>query len=66
MSDIDYSANDDTPEALRSAANNWRKVKPDWCKCANQNMENIAYYRDPISGSHGWLCGVCHGIVQTG
>jgi len=29
-------------------------------------MDNIAYYRDPISGSHGWMCCVCRSIVQTG
>jgi hypothetical protein len=64
----DQSANDDTPEALAAAAHNWTLLKPDWCKCGGGNMdfEHTAYYRDPKSGSHGWMCVQCHGIVQTG
>jgi hypothetical protein len=65
---VDQSANDDTEEALLAAANNYRLVKDQWCKCANQNTKahQIAYYRSPITGSHGWMCCACHCIVQTG
>jgi len=70
---IDRSANDDTPEALAAAANNWRVLvkatvslhhADQWCGCRKQ--DDIAYYRDPVSGSHGWLCCQCLCIVQTG
>lgn len=66
MSNVNRSANDDTPEALAAAAHNWTLLGPDWCRCAGDNFDNLAYYRDPKSGSHGWMCCRCLGIVQTG
>ena len=59
-------ANDDTPEALDAAAKNYQLLIDQWCKCDAQNLHEIAYYRDPHTGSHGWMCCKCHGIVQTG
>ena len=66
---IDKSANDDTPEALAAAAENWKKLRGDWCDCGNPDsikFAHSAYYRDPKSGSHGWMCVACRGIIQTG
>lgn len=60
---LDYSANDDTPEALKAAEHNASLVKNEWCKCAEHGT--IAYYRSLKMG-HGWMCGVCYKIVQTG
>jgi hypothetical protein len=61
-------ANDDTPEALAAAANNYRLLKDDWCKCkdSGKTTQSIAYYRSPLTGSHGWMCAKCLAIVQTG
>lgn len=36
-----------------------------WCRCGSGDPDAQAFYlRD--SGSHGWLCGACKGITQTG
>lgn len=65
--EIDKTANDDTPEALRAAAHNYKLVRDEWCRCLeNRQMTNVAYYRSPTTGDHGWLCCQCRGIVQTG
>ena len=63
-----FYANDDSPDALEAAAHNAKLVKDDWCKCgANDDpcAMNQAYFRDRKHG-HGWMCGRCRGIVQTG
>jgi len=68
MKVVDRSANDDSPEALAAAALNWQLLANDWCHCKNFSPTDadIAYYRDPESGCHGWMCCQCFGIVQTG
>jgi hypothetical protein len=65
---IMMNANDDSEEALSAAANNYRLLKDDWCKCKDSGKvsQRIAYFRSPLTGSHGWMCAHCHGIVQTG
>jgi hypothetical protein len=60
----DRTANDHTPEALAAAAHNWKLAKGSWCKCKNQT--DLAYYRDPKTGSHGWMCCKCLCVVQIG
>ena len=62
---LDFTALDDTPEALSAAAHNFKLLKNGWCKCTNK-VESIVYYRCPQTGSHGWMCTDCRGIVQTG
>lgn len=65
--EVNFAANDDTPEALALAAENWKLLIGDWCYCkGSEGFENAAYYRDPKSGSHGWMCGHCKHIIQTG
>ena len=64
---FDRSANDDTPEHLVAAHHNWLLVKSHWCQGHESEQEpDTVYYRDKRSGSHGWACGTCRGIVQTG
>ena len=63
--EIDRSANDDTEAALAAAAHNYQLVKDRWCLCKKVRVD-IAYYRSPKTGDHGWMCCVCRGIVQTG
>ena len=66
---INRTANDDTPEALVAAAGNWKQLRGDWCDCGNPattEFAHSAYYRDPVNGSHGWMCVNCRGIIQTG
>jgi hypothetical protein len=64
----DLTATDYSPETLAAAAHNWRLLNPEWHDAASCNATDgeICYYRDPESGSHGWMCTECYGIVQTG
>jgi len=66
----DKSANDDTPAALKAAAHNYDLLKDEWCQCRGDEDDpmpsDIAYYRSPIYGTHGWMCCKCLRIVQTG
>jgi hypothetical protein len=72
MKTPDQSANDHTPAALAAAANNFRILIDRWhdpktCGADTDNSgEYLAYYRDPETGSHGWMCCNCNCIVQTG
>lgn len=36
----------------------------EWCSCATPGDE--VYWRNPGTGAHGWMCGECRGITQTG
>ena len=60
----DPRAGDDSPEALKLAARNWNLLTGGWCYCTGENLE--AYYRNPRTGKHGWLCCGCGGITQLG
>jgi hypothetical protein len=60
----DKTANDDTPEALAAAAENFKLLRNGWC--VHMTQADPAYYRNPQSGAHGWMCCKCLGIVQTG
>ncbi len=67
---VDRTANDNTAPALSAAKHNYKLLRAaHWCKCGNGSefaLANAAYYRDPASGSHGWMCGMCKGIIQLG
>jgi hypothetical protein len=69
---LDY-ANDNTPQALEAAAHNFRQLIDRWhsAKTCDANLDdyegtNIAYFRDPNTGYHGWMCIKCRHVVQTG
>lgn len=62
--EVKLDAGDHTPEALESAAHNFRLVRDAWCNCATEGEQ--AYYNNPATGQHGWMCEKCHGITQTG
>ena len=63
----DLTATDYSPETLAAAAHNWRLLNPEWHDAASCDATDgeICYYRDSESGSHGWMCTKCYGIVQT-
>jgi len=61
---LDYSACDDTKHALEAAHHNYELLVDEWCECDTQT--DLVYYRDRNSGSHGWMCGKCRHIIQTG
>lgn len=68
---IDQSANDHTPAALAAAAQNHAKLVPYWhnkeaCSADPDDFDNLAYYRCPKTGEHGWMCAHCRAVVQTG
>lgn len=70
---IDQSAGDHNPQALAAAASNsaqlidrWHSPKICDADIDNYDGDNIAYFRDPESGSHGWMCIKCRHVVQTG
>jgi hypothetical protein len=58
-------AMDDSAEHLKAADHNYRLLRDEWCEC-NSALDHIVYYRSAKSGSHGWMCVDCNGIVQTG
>jgi len=65
---VKREANDYDEASLAAAAHNFDLLQPHWAhakKCSSTD-DNIVYYRDPRTGSHGWMCGECHRIVQTG
>lgn len=57
-------AGDHSEQVLIWAAYNAKLTHSVWCRCEDQS--DVAYFRDPKSGDHGWACFACHGIVQTG
>lgn len=57
-------ANDLTPLGLAAAAVNFERRGKDWCVCAEATEQ--VYWRDPVTGSHGWACAKCKGITQVG
>lgn len=57
-------ANDDTPDALAAAYLNAYIVEGSWCDC--QRTDGQAYFRNPVTGGHGWACPICLRIIQTG
>ncbi len=57
-------ANDDTPDALAAAYLNAYIVQGLWCDC--QRTDGQAYFRNPVTGSHGWACSICLRMVYTG
>jgi len=61
-------AGDHTSEALSAAADNFALLIADWCECKPEPQPIIetAYYRDPETGTHGWMCCKCNCITQTG
>ncbi len=65
--EVNKAAGDHNEQALLAAAVNEMLVHPVWCKCQPDSMpDNMAYFRNPISGNHGWMCVTCQGILQTG
>lgn len=63
---VEVFAGDHNAEALELAAINAQLLQPVWCRCKPDSMpDNMAYFRNP-SGSHGWMCVKCRGILQTG
>lgn len=40
-----------------------------WCTCKTPSGESQPcgeYFYQRPDGSHGWMCGFCHGVTQTG
>lgn len=73
MNQPNQAAGDHNPQALAAAADNYRLLIDRWhdSKTCGADLDDnegeyVAYYRDPESGSHGWMCCNCNCIVQTG
>ena len=57
-------AGDHDPMALAAAAANYRMLRDGWCQC--QMEAEAVYFRNPATGTHGWMCSVCRSITQIG
>jgi hypothetical protein len=57
-------ANDGNTLELAAAQANFEIRKHGWCQCAQPKKD--AYYRDNVSGAHGWMCSACRKTTQTG
>lgn len=56
------------PPVSVTATSDRRMVnRHDWCSCPSPNPhDNEVFYADLVTGSHGWACGNCRKITQTG
>lgn len=64
-------ANDGTPAELGCAFANWvltNEASKGWCDCKMENNLPVtqAFWHNPDTSAHGWLCCKCHGITQLG
>ena len=57
-------AGDHDPIALAAAAVNYKLLRDCWCQC--QPEGDTVYFRNPLTGTHGWMCFACRGITQMG
>ena len=57
-------ANDSTKEELEKAAHNFKQLEDGWCNCKYETPR--AYFRNPNTGFHGWVCVVCKKTWQVG
>jgi hypothetical protein len=70
---MDFDAGDHSPQALEAAARNFRLLHSGWCSCAEIDTETNpptrrreAYWLNPRTGAHGWMCAACRRTTQTG
>lgn len=61
-------ANDCDGWGLACAQANFTLKQPGWCDCNTGAPEppEEAYYRDAITGAHGWICCRCRKVTQLG
>ena len=64
--DLRLDANDGTLEELQAAQHNFDRIRGGWCLGHGGEETQDVYFRDVISGRHGWMCSRCRGVTQTG
>ena len=57
----------DAPTSVTATSDQRGVNRMEWCQCPSPNPhDNEVYYADLISGTHGWACGGCRKITQSG
>lgn len=56
------------PPAILAAHANYQIRQPGWCRCAEcpPDQPPQAYFRDQVTGAHGWMCCACRKTTQQG
>lgn len=57
-------AGDHDQVALAAAAVNFKFLRDSWCQCKPEGEQ--VYFRNPVTGTHGWMCSCCRCITQMG
>lgn len=62
---VEVEAGDESGAARDAAIRNYARLAPGWCSCLEPNPVQ-AYWHNPKTPAHGWMCFTCRRVTQIG